>query len=565
MTAICRTLALLLLALPLAVAAVDEPGFDDQVAEHLRDRLEAATAEAQGSEADPEANPLHRFYVERVYRPAWTRDGTPRSTADQLLAVVEESRDHGLDPEAYDHEALIERLADWSDEAGVSATADLELRLTRTWLQLAEDALTGQLNPDVVAPDWELQPPPSEDLVAALQAGLEQNDVAEALRALYPEDTRYEHMRRGLREMEALAEAHIYPRLAIGPTLRAGDRDDRVRTLREQLYLLGDIGEAPATVADELFDEALEAAVRRFQRRHGLQEDGLVGPRTLAALNIHPSRRAEQLRVNMERARWMPRDLGERYILVNIAGFSMTVYDQGEAVINQRVVVGRDYRRTPVFTGRMTYLVLNPAWEVPHSLATRDILPQIQRDPDHLERMGFRVLQGWGEAERVIDPETVDWDSLSRRHFPYRLRQLPGPQNAMGQVKFMFPNRHNVYLHDTPARELFDQPRRAFSSGCIRIERPLELAAWLLRDHPDWSAEAIDRALERGRGGRERTVSLPRSIPVHLQYWTAWADQDGTLHFREDLYDRDAGIAAALAADTPDEEEVWPELGLSLR
>ncbi|ABI55453.1 L,D-transpeptidase family protein [Alkalilimnicola ehrlichii MLHE-1] len=558
MTLIHRLLlTLCLFTLPLTAAAA----LHDQVAEQLRDRLEVATAEAGNGDADPERSPLHRFFLDRVYRPAWSEDGQPTARAEQLLAVLAESRGHGLAPAAYGYDQLSETLRDWPEEPAPGAVADLELQLTRVWLQLAEDALTGQLNPDVVAPDWELQSPPSEDLVQALSQGLAEDDIATAVRQLYPDQDNYHQMRRALARFQALAEQGDYPRMEAGPLLRVGDRDPRVETLREQLRLLGDL-EDDAPLSETLYGEALEAAVRDFQRRHGLQVDGVVGPRTVAALNTPPADRAEQLRVNLERLRWMPRDLGDRYILVNIAGFSMTVHAEGETVMRQRVVVGRDYRRTPVFTGNMTYLVLNPSWEVPHRLATRDVLPLIQRDPEYLERMGFRVLQGWGADEREIDPESLDWDRYSHRYFPYRLRQLPGPQNAMGRVKFMFPNRHNVYLHDTPSRELFQQPRRAFSSGCIRVERPLELAAWLLRDQRQWSPEAIDKALEERR---ERTVPLRRGIPVHLQYWTAWVDAEGTLHFRDDLYDRDTGVAAALAALPKPEPTLWPELGAATR
>lgn len=545
-------IALCLLTLPFTAAAT----LHDQVAEQLRDRLEVATAAGEHRDADPERSPLHRFFVDRVYRPAWSEHGQPSARADELLAVLAESRSHGLSPAAYGYEELRGQLQDWPEAPSPGAVADLELQLTRVWLQLAEDALTGQLNPDIVAPDWELQPPPSEDLVQALREGLEEKDVGEAIRRLYPDQENYHQMRQALAHLRALAERGEYPRMPRGPLLRVGDRDPRVETLRNQLWLLGDLDEE-APGSDTLYDSALEAVVRDFQHRHGLQVDGVVGPRTLAALNTPPAERAEQLRVNLERVRWMPRALGERYILVNIAGFSMTVHEAGETVMQQRVVVGRDYRRTPVFTGNMTYLVLNPSWEVPHRLATRDVLPLIQRDPDYLERMGFRVLQGWGAEEQKIDPETLDWDRYSHRFFPYRLRQLPGPQNAMGRVKFMFPNRHNVYLHDTPSRELFQQPRRAFSSGCIRVERPLALTAWLLRDQPQWSPEDIDQALE---SRRERTVPLRRGVPVHLQYWTAWTEADGTLHFRDDLYNRDSGVAATLAALPKPGPTLWPEL-----
>ena len=517
---------------------------DDEAAERLRHRLEVRIdADAQASAPVDPAGPLFRFYQEQDYRPAWTRDGELLDHAERLRAAIRDSYFHGLHPEAYGLDSLTERLRDWPENPTAQQVADLDLVLSRSWLRLAEDAYTGQLNPDVVAPDWELRPAPTEELVAALVDGL-LGDVGDALARLYPDAPEYARLRTALGHYRALALAGHYPRLEVGPTLRRGDEDPRVVALREQLVLLGDM-EVPAFAGEAYFDGDLEEAVRRFQQRHGLAADGAVGPATRARLNVSPEARAEQLRINLERWRWMPRELGERHIRVNIAGFSMQAFESGEPVINQRVVVGRDYRRTPVFTGNMTYLVLSPSWEVPPRLAVRDILPEIQRNPDHLEQKGFQVLRGWGAEEEPVDPETVDWASLSRHHFPYRLRQKPGPQNAMGQVKYMFPNRHNVYLHDTPARELFKRPARAFSSGCIRVEDPDALTAWLLADHPAWDGEAVRRVLDEGR---ERTVSLRRGVPVHLQYWTAWADEEGVIHFRDDLYDRDPAVAAALAA-----------------
>ena len=252
--------------------------------------------------------------------------------------------------------------------------------------------------------------------------------------------------------------------------------------------------------------------------------------------------RIAQIRINLERWRWLPVDLGERHIVVNIAGFRLFVVDSGRTVMTMRAIVGRPYRNTPIFTDVMTYLVFSPYWHVPSGIAGRDILPKIQKDAGYLRANGFQVFRGW-DSDRPIDPGTVAWASLTRANLPYRFRQDPGPQNALGRVKFMFPNDFSVYLHDTPSRDLFNETSRAFSSGCVRVEQPADLAMYLLNDPVGWDRHAIDSAMNQRR---ERTVRLRASMPVHLLYWTAWAGDDGTLEFPIDIYGRDARLRRAL-------------------
>jgi murein L,D-transpeptidase YcbB/YkuD len=295
------------------------------------------------------------------------------------------------------------------------------------------------------------------------------------------------------------------------------------------------------------FDEPLADAVMSFQIVHGLEVDGLVGSDTTRALNVPVDERIAQITANLERWRWLPMQLASRYILVNIAGFRLEVVDDDRTVMTMRAVVGRPYRRTPVFAASMTYLVFSPYWNVPRSIATRDILPKVRRDPRYLEKQRIRVFRGWAD-DTPIDPATIDWEGISRPSFPYRLRQDPGPWNALGGVKFMFPNRFNVYLHDTPDRELFEESSRTFSSGCVRIERPADLAEYLLEDPEVWDHEAIRGSMDRRR---ELTVRVPRPIPVYLLYWTAWIDEAGAVHFRDDVYGQDRRLLVALGQPLP--------------
>jgi L,D-transpeptidase YcbB len=345
-----------------------------------------------------------------------------------------------------------------------------------------------------------------------------------------------------LAHYRTIASHSGWPQVPAGPTMQMGDHDPRVKILRQRLWVTEEL---PHTAAKEgkdaeWFDDAVEKAVRRFQQRYGLQADGVVGASTLAALNVPVEARMRQIAVNMERWRWLPRQLGRRYILVNIARFSLEVIEDAKPVMSMRIIVGKPYQSTPVFNAAMTHLVVNPSWHVPPSIAKEEILPLLRRDPGYLVRQNMRVSQGGGGE---TDPRSINWLQVSAGNFPYRLRQVPGANNPLGRVKFLFPNQFSVYLHDTPNPELFSRTVRTFSHGCIRIEKPIDLAIYLLRDDPSWSRGKIRQAIARGL---ERTVSLPAAVPVYLLYWTAWVDEDGVVHFRDDIYQRDTSLEKAL-------------------
>jgi murein L,D-transpeptidase YcbB/YkuD len=328
--------------------------------------------------------------------------------------------------------------------------------------------------------------------------------------------------------------------------MRKGDRGERVRVLRTRLIVGGDLGQELNNNGDS-FDNALEQAVREFQRRHGLEVDGIVGPATLEALDVSVEERVRQIELNMERWRLLPQDLGQRYVLINIPNFELDVVENGKTVMSMRAVVGRPYRHTPVFSARMTYLVLSPYWNIPPGIAIEDVLPLIRKDPNYLAKHNIKVFQGWGAETKEINPKTVDWTRVSAKNFKYRFRQEPGPQNPLGRVKFMFPNEFNVYIHDTPSQELFTKTERCFSSGCIRIEKPIELAEYVLRGDPEWTREKILAEIEKWV---EQVVHLPEPIPVHVLYWTAWVDENGTIQFRKDIYGSDERLNEALCRDS---------------
>ena len=418
--------------------------------------------------------------------------------------------------------------------------------MTDAFLIYGAHLLAGKVNPETFDPEWHARRKVA-DLAEKLQDALTSGSVEKTLHSFLPQQPGYEALKEALTHYKDLVPGEGWVRVSDGSKLQKGERNERVALVRKRL--LG-TGQTAHLNSDEevLFDEALEQAVRQFQELHGLETDGVIGSATLAAMNVPLEDRIRQIELNLERWRWLPQDLGTRYILVNIPQFALTVIEKSGPVMSMKVIVGKKYRRTPVFSDRMTYLVLSPFWNVPPSIALKDKLPIIRKDPEYLTREHFRVFQGWGAEAQEIDPLTIDWSKLTPDKFPYRFRQDPGPGNALGPVKFMFPNKFNVYLHGTSLPELFKKNVRTLSSGCIRIEKPLDLAVYLFQDDPDWTQQAILAVIEKHE---EQTLQLKNPLPVHLQYWTAWVDDNKQVNFREDIYGRDKLLNEALSGKPP--------------
>lgn len=522
--------------------AGDQNATPGPVSRELRARLADAPRQLQvGSIRLLEPGRLAKFYQQRQYRPAWLdAAGRPSPLAERLLALIDAAGDEGLRPQDYHSRELLFALRGLQIAYATTPPqlANFDLLLSDAFLGYAAQLLDGHVDPHRLDPHWRLQPR-QHDLTALLETALQRRNLAAELQQLAPPYAGYVRLRQALLQYRRIAVHGGWPTITAGPKLELGSSGERAQQLRTRLQASGDLDPATQPVADPaLVDQTVAAAIRHFQTRHGLASDGVVGPRTLAELNEPVSSRIRQIELNLERWRWLPADLGQRHIIVNVPGFQLRVVDHGQVVLRSKVIVGQPKRPTPLFSAEMRYIVFSPYWHVPYTIAVKDKLPLLRKNPYALRRDGIRVFVDGHQ----IDPGKINWHAVTAHTFHYTLRQDPGPHNALGGIKFMFPNPYSVYIHDTPSRYLFAHARRAFSSGCIRTDSPVELAQYLLRAQPEWDRARIVAAAERGEA---RRVDLAHPIPVYVLYFTAWVDADGTVQFRDDIYNRDVALARA--------------------
>ena len=430
-----------------------------------------------------------RTSARRDSQPAWND-----ANLAALRRAIDAASTHGLDPQRYHATAL----ADVHDELARDVLA------TDAFLRLGSNLAHGAVDPQFLRAAWCADA--AIDLPAVLQAALDGNSVESTLEHLAPADARYQRLRQELQTLRTASWRGVPE----GKKLHKGDHGPSIAALRERLGL---------DAKTDVFDNELVTALRDFQAHHGLTADGVAGRDTIHELNVSPADRAVQVAVNLERWRWMPRDLGPTHVIVNIAGFYLGVYTNGSETMAMKVIVGKLYHETPFFAARISDVTLNPWWNVPEGIAEKELWPKVQKQPSYLKR------------EHMV----VTSDN--------RIRQRPGPWNWLGRVKFEMDNQYNVYLHDTPAKSLFDSTVRTFSHGCIRLERPLDLADFLLSDQPKWTRDNILSTIARGE---ERTIPVTTPVPVYVLYWTAWPATDGDVEFHPDVYGADARVAAAL-------------------
>ncbi len=521
--------SLAILAAPEAWAVGTAPPQPDPATSEIHRRLSEASDVLKIDNEVLDADALRRFYETRLYRPAWG------SMADQILPILSAADKDGLPLHPLHLQAIQARR-----QAAVSPKlqAETDLLLTDGLLRYAS-AMRGQrVDPEDIEDDWFLDLPQFNP-VLFLKDHI--NDLPAALQNLGAPYRGYQLLKTKLADMRAIAAAGDWPKVTAGPPLKPDADDPRIAEVRRRLLAGGELP-AGSDAVSTVYDQTLLAAVQLFQRRHGLSDDGALGPRTIAAMNVSAADRARQIALNMERWRWLPERMEADHIVVNVPAAQMEVVENGTAVMSMKVVVGDPDHPTPALHARMTSLVLNPIWRIPASIATNEILPKLKKNPGYLiandlELVNDAIAPGSPESQGIGIP----WTSMNS--MPWAVRQRAGSDNALGRIKFNIPNSDDIYLHDTPNRKAFSRSDRALSHGCVRVEKPDELALYVLRDK-DWSREKLEEEIGKGD---THTVSLSKNLPVWLLYWTVWVDAEGTLQVRDDIYDRDLHLAAALA------------------
>lgn len=465
----------------------------------------------------------------------WLDQQQPNDRAYVALKFIAGSSHHGLDPEHY-HYKLLREL---DPATGESEALLFDLLLTDGLLKLIHDIAVGRLDPAIVDPKWSI-PRASFDAAAFLQQALLVDDFKARLEALFPASDQYRQVQAAAVRYQAYVDRGGWNTIPETPLLRSGDLHQHVPAIRERLAF-EDSSLVPITSSlSRQYDESLVKAVERFQHRHSLKVDGLIGPETLRAMNVSAAERLQQIKINLERLRWLPEDLGKRYIMVNLANYRLTAFDEDKIQLDMRVIVGQTERPTPSFASKMTHVVFNPYWYVPRKLARLDLIPRQQTNPAYFDHHNIRIYD-YKNGKRVeVNPGSIDWSSINQWNFPYSLRQDPGEKNALGRLKFILPNQWSINLHDTPVKSLFDKNRRNFSSGCIRVEDPLALANFSLSGiHKHQTIQDIFSS------NKNHTTKLEEPLFVYAIYVTVWFDENEVM-FSQDSYQRDQKMAKYL-------------------
>lgn len=513
--------------------------------------------------------PARRFYRERGFRLGWFKNHQFVPQVQTLQAIIAKAQDEGLDPKNYRVNNLKSLFAELDKSRSDSVRRNalerqIDVALTGTYLAWASDYYRGVANPrDSKNSTWQVKPNKIK-LNKALLTFLGERKSRYNYYEFAPLHPEYDQLKKALAAYRTQERAGGWPVLPAGLNLKPGQQSLAVAVLRKRLLPSGPgspsspggdstvrtpkpapttkpsatlVGAAPEA---PLYDSELVGAVKGFQQDAGLKPDGVVGGETLRELNVPIGSRIDQLILNMERWRWLPKRFEPNYLLVNIPEYTLHVIENGKEAFTMRVIVGKDLHETPIFSDKMEYVVLAPYWNVPFSIIQNELREKLVANPHYLDRLDMEVVKGSGKKAVVVDPSSVDWAGVTEENFKYTLRRRPGPENDLGNMKFIFPNSNDVYLHDTPHRELFSQSVRSFSHGCVRVQDPMRLATYLLRDKPSWNQQAI---LDTIATRREKYVPLKTKLPVYLVYFTAWADADGHPHFRNDIYGHDKSLA----------------------
>lgn len=522
----------LLIVAMLAMSWVAATPAHAQYGPAIKAELESRIAAAKSEALKKRLQDIAAHYAANLWQPIWISGGKANKRAEAMVDALNLSLEDGLHPEDYDAFELFAKLGA-QDVAGL---ADMEVHVTTATVSYAQHMNAGRLDPSSVNRETVIYPEAVSAKTVLANVRKTQN-IAAYFRLLAPHTPRYQRLRDALAAYRRIEASGGWTSVPPGEVLKPGMADPRLPILRKRMAQAGTLN--PGASGGPVYDPALVEAVKRFQKRAGLAQDGVIGPATLAAMNVPVSERIATMELNMERNRWMQNNFAPTHIFANLADQVVKLVRNGDTVHAEVIQVGKPYHRTPVFSDEMEYIEINPYWNVPTSIAVNEYLPKLRQNPGVLSAQNISVLTDSG----AVSPYQVNWASYGKGNFPFRLRQDPGPKNALGRIKFMFPNRFNVYLHDTPSKSKFEAASRYFSHGCLRLRDPLTMAEKILGPE-GWSRARIEQVVA---SGKRTVVTLKDKIPVYVVYLTSWVNKDGSVHFRPDVYGRDKILASALS------------------
>ena len=510
----------------------------------------ASTVMINALQSQPQSSFLKKLYTQLLFVPVWMNEDEPSPAAKSFFAYVKNDptldREGQLYQELLDLEEEVETL--YASHGTLVQKMDLEFKISRFYKEYTNYAYFGSINwgafqarisnliVNDVSTEWILHRPKA-DAVAMLEHALFGADLAKELEKATPTKYRYRQLQKKVAEYRQIKADGGWESVSIEGTLKPGQRSDGVPSLRQRLSVTKDY--TPCEESDEglVYDECLQKAVKYFQRRNGLADDGEVGPKTLAMLNKSVDDRIQTILLNLDRIKWFNDPKTKRHITINIPDFMLYFEEDGELILTFRTIVGTPKNPTPIFSNSVKTIVLNPQWNVPKSIIQKEYIPQILRNPNILRKDRIEVYSGWGKDAVKVNPASVNWAAYRySKSVPYRLAQTSGTHNALGKIKFLFPNKFSVYMHDTPTKPLFEKDKRAFSHGCIRLQKPRELLETFASFEKNVDFEKSQKILE---GTRKVYLPLDEHVPIDVIYMTAWVDHDGVLQFRDDVYGYD--------------------------
>lgn len=488
-----------------------------------------------------------QFYADNGYQPIWTKDNELSPLAVKYINIINTSYSDGLDPFDYHLQAINKQLdelntakQDSDNNAFIANTiAHLELTMTDSFFLYINTLVNGRVNNRLVYRNWEIK---KHDInsIKELNQAVSTQDIDTVVNNLRPPYKGYIKLQNALAVYQQIALDGGWNKISKGGDLKLGSHGDRVVELKRRLLASGELDSEKA-LNNNHFDHELKTALMQYQANNGLPVTGILNKETLDELNISVASRIAEIEKNLDRMRWLPWDLGSKYVWVNIPDYSLQVIESGHVIMSMKTIVGRYKHQSCVLHSKISYMELNPYWLIPHNIGVKELLPKVQLDSSFLAKNNIQVFKLNDRYYRQpIDPDTIDWNSIESKGFPYRFRQDIGADNSLGFVKFMFPNNCGIYLHDTPTRGLFNKYYRSLSHGCIRIHKPIDFATYLLKDKPNYSQQQIEDVISTKKNKR---IYLTKPVDVHIVYFTAWVDDNNVLQFRPDIYDVDSKVS----------------------